>query len=161
MSTAASESASANPRRGSRIARVARSFVARGPLWQRLVRVAISLGVVVISMVPIARFIGVALQRLNYPFELEWIEGGSVGHIQVAMSGHQIYGEPSFGFASFIYPPLYYYVSALPSYVLGLGLLAPRLVSFASILGCFALLARWVRDETGDTAAGFAAAGLL
>ncbi|MEO7032945.1 MAG: glycosyltransferase family 39 protein, partial [Polyangiaceae bacterium] len=110
---------------------------------------------------PIARFIGVALQRLNYPFELEWIEGGSVGHIQVAMSGHQLYREPSFDFTPFIYPPLYYYVSALPSYVLGLGLLAPRLVSFASILGCFALLARWVRDETGDTAAGFAAAGLL
>ncbi len=131
------------------------------PIWQQLLGALISLAVVVIAAVPLARFVGVALQRINYPFELEWIESGTVSHIQVALSGHQLYREPSLEFTPFIYAPLYYYVAALPSLLFGVGLFAPRLLSLLSTLGCFVLLGRWVRDETGDAVAGIAAAGLF
>jgi hypothetical protein len=140
------------------------------PLWRsgldspqaiRGIEFLLSLLIVVASSVPLARFIGVALQRLGYPFDLEWCEGGTLGHIRVVLEGHQPYRMPSLEFTPYIYPPLYYYVSALPSLVLGAGHLAPRLVSFVSILGCFVLLGRWVRDETGDPVAGMAAIGLF
>jgi hypothetical protein len=130
----------------------------------RLVRLCVfllSLLTVLASVIPLARFVGVALQRIGYPFDLEWCEGGIIGHIHVVLDGHQLYRKPSFDFTPYFYPPLYYYVSALPSLVLGLGHLAPRLVSFVSILVCFVLLGRWVRDETGDPVAGVAAIGLL
>jgi hypothetical protein len=152
--------------------KAARARATSSPTWQRsyyaddgplrrLPAGLFSLLIVIAALVPIVRFIGVALQRIHYPFELEWIEGGSVSHIQVVLSGHQIYREPSIEFTPFIYPPLYYYVSALPTLAFGVGLFAPRLVSLLSILGCFVLLARWVREQTGDAVAGVVAAGLL
>lgn len=140
---------------------IARLFGHRAPPWQRVPSALLSLAIVIVAAIPIARFVGVALQRLNYPFELEWIESGTVSHIQVVLSGHQLYREPSLDFTPFIYAPLYYYVAALPSLIFGVGLLAPRLVSLLSTLGCFVLLGRWVRDETGDPVAGVAAAGLF
>ena len=127
----------------------------------RLLGALLSLATLIVAAIPMARFVGIALQRINYPFELEWIESGMMGHIQVVLSGQQLYREPSLEFAPFIYAPLYYYVSALPSLLFGVGLFAPRLVSLVSTLGCFVLLGRWVRDQTGDAVAGFAAAGLF
>ncbi len=138
--------------------------VSFGLTSSRVVRVSrflVSLLTVIASVVPLARFLGIAVARIRYPFDLEWCEGGIIGHIRMVLDGHQLYRVPSFDFTPYFYPPLYYYVSALPSLLLGLGHLAPRLVSFGSILGCFVLLGRWVRDETGDPVAGIAAIGVL
>ena len=131
------------------------------PLSMRAIQFVISLAIVVVSVLPLARFVATALARIGYPYDLEWCEGGTLGHIRVVLAGQHIYREPSFEFTPYIYPPLYYYVSALVSLFVGAGHLAPRLVSFISILGCFVLLARWVRDETDDPVAGVAAVGLL
>ena len=38
-----------------------------------------------------------------------------------ATTGQQIYDQPSIDFAAFLYPPLYYWVAALPAQVLGAG----------------------------------------
>ncbi len=148
-------------RRQKRFTPFMRAIAPRGPTAQRVLGGLLSLVIVIVSVAPIARFIGIALARINYPYELEWLEGGAIGHIQVVLSGEPIYRPPSFEFTPFLYPPLYYYVSALPSLLLGAGHLAPRLVSFVSVLGSFVLVARWVREETGDAVAGVAAAGLL
>ncbi len=101
------------------------------------------------------------MQRVSYPYPLEWCEGAIVVQIHRVLAGQHLYVEPSLEFTSYIYPPLYYYVSALPALVFGTGHFAPRLVSLLSILGCFVLLGRWVRDETDDPIAGLAAVGLL
>lgn len=121
----------------------------------------VSLLLLLVSALPIAHFLGVALQRVGYPYDLEWCEGGIIGHIRMVLAGHQPYRAPSLEFTPYFYPPLYYYVSAIPALFLGAGHLAPRLVSFLSILGCFVLLGRWVRDETNDAVAGVAAIGVL
>ena len=128
---------------------------------RRALELLLSTAIVVASTVPLAHFIAIALQRVGYPYDLEWCEGGMIGHIRVILEGHQPYRQPSLDFTPYFYPPLYYYVSAIPAAFLGAGHLAPRLVSFASILGCFVLLGRWVRDETDDPVAGMAAVGLL
>jgi hypothetical protein len=126
-----------------------------------VVRAAIRAAAVIAALVPIARFLSVAVARVRYPFDLEWMESGVVDHVRIVLSGQGLYRAPSLAFTPFIYPPFYYFVVALVSKVVGVGLFAPRLVSLASIVGCFALLADWVRRETGDWAAGAVAAGLF
>lgn len=136
-------------------------FWAQSAIVVRVVGLCLTAVMVVASIVPLVTFLKVALLRVDYPYDLEWCEGGILGHIRVVLAGKQIYGEPSLEFTAYGYPPLYYYVSALPSLVFGAGHFAPRLVSLGSIIGCFILLGRWVRDETGDPFAGLAAVGLL
>jgi hypothetical protein len=127
----------------------------------QVTQLLLSLTIVLVSVWPLLRFVSTALGRIGYPYDLEWCEGGTIGHIRVVLAGQSLYRQPSLEFTPYLYPPLYYYISAIPSLVLGAGHLAPRLVSFISILGCFVLLGRWVRDETNDPVAGMAAVGML
>ncbi|MBL8716184.1 MAG: hypothetical protein JNL79_09325, partial [Myxococcales bacterium] len=58
-------------------------------------------------------YVFVALRRLVYPFDLEWMEGGMVDQVRWILAGHKLYVKPSIDFVPFIYNPLYFYVSAL------------------------------------------------
>jgi hypothetical protein len=113
------------------------------------------------AVVVIFQFVQVALARIPYPFDLEWMEGGIIGHVRRVMAGRNLYGPPSLEFTPFIYPPFYYYVSALASSILGSGYFAPRLVSLLSILGSFVVIGHWVRRESGDALAGLVAAAVF
>ena len=117
--------------------------------------------VVVAALAPIAIYIYVAVRRLGYPFELEWLEGGEVEIVNRVVHGQAIYVAPSLHYVPYPYPPLFIWVSAAFAKVLGVGFLAPRLVSFLASLGVLALLWQLVRRETGDTVAGLVAAGLF
>ena len=103
----------------------------------------------------------VALARVNYPFELEWMEGGMLDHVRRVVAGDSIYAKPSLEFVSFLYPPLYYMVAAVFAKILGSGFLPLRLLSLVSSLGVFVLIYRFVRRETGSTFPGVLAAGLF
>jgi 4-amino-4-deoxy-L-arabinose transferase-like glycosyltransferase len=109
----------------------------------------------------LAAYVMVALRRLNYPFDLEWMEGGSVDHVRRLLAGEKIYVPPSLAFIPYLYPPFYYYVSALVALVIGVGLLPLRLVSFACSLGCLGVLYRFVMKETGSKRAGLISAGMF
>jgi 4-amino-4-deoxy-L-arabinose transferase-like glycosyltransferase len=98
---------------------------------------------------------------MNYPFDLEWLEGATADHVQRILTGQKIYVPPSLAFTPFLYPPLYYYVSAAVSFVTGMSLLPLRLVSMASSLGCFWLVYRLVARETGRRYAGIVARGMF
>ena len=98
---------------------------------------------------------------LGYPFELEWLEGGEVEIVNRVVHGQAIYVAPSLHYVPYPYPPLFIWVSAAFAKVLGVGFLAPRLVSFLASLGVLALLWQLVRRETGDAVAGLVAAGLF
>ncbi len=102
-----------------------------------------------------------AVLRMGYPYELEWLEGGVVDHVRWILAGNALYGAPSFEFTPFIYAPLYYYFSAAACSVFGIGFLPLRLISFLASLGCLALIYLLVRRESGDRFAGFVAAGLF
>ncbi len=111
------------------------------------------------SLIYILLFIGVAVFRICYPYELEWMEGGMVDAVRRILAGHSIYVSPSVEFVPFVYPPLYFYASAAMSLVTGVGFLPLRLVSFVSTLGCLAILWYWVKRETGSGLFGLIAAG--
>lgn len=81
-----------------------------------------------------------AAKRVPYPFELEWMEGGVVCHVQRVLEAKPLYGEPTADFVPFIYTPFYYYVAALPARLMGLGFTPLRLLSLLSSLGCAAMI---------------------
>ncbi len=109
----------------------------------------------------LAAFFAVALRRAGYPFDLEWMEGSMVQHVERVLSGKPLYGPPSLDFIAFAYPPLYYYVSALAAHVLGLGFLPLRLVSLICAAVVFCLIYRLAQQETRSHLAGVLAAGLF
>ena len=74
-------------------------------------------------------YIALAWYRVPYPFELEWMEGAMVDHVIRVLSGQNLFVPPTIDFAPFIYNPLFYYLAAIPSLVLGASHLALRLVS--------------------------------
>lgn len=106
-------------------------------------------------------YIVLAFFRIRYPFELEWQEGGTVDHVRRILSGETLYVPPSLEFIPFIYTPLYYYVSAVASKIVGVGFVSLRLVSTISSLGCFLVIFLMVRRETGSTFSGALASGLF
>ncbi len=113
------------------------------------------------SAAAIALFCYVGLRRMAYPFELEWMEGGILAHVQRVLAGESVYTAPSLLWTAFIYNPLYYFVAAAAARVTGEGLFALRLVSFLSTLGCLALLYRLAERQTRSPIAGLLAAGFF
>lgn len=102
-----------------------------------------------------------AAARLNYPYELEWMEGAMVDQAARVAGGLPLYVAPSPAFVPSIYTPLFYYLAAPLLWLLGVGYLPLRLLASASTLAVCVCMAILVRRESGSRAAGWLAAGLL
>ncbi len=100
------------------------------------------------SMFAVAAFLFVAWHRLRYPFELEWIEGGILEQVTRIVAGKRVYGPPSLEFTPFLYPPFYFYVSALVSQMFGGGFFPLRLVSVLASVVSFGSIFALVYHET-------------
>jgi hypothetical protein len=88
-----------------------------------------------------ALYLWVALNRIHYPYQLEWIEGGIFQQVIRITQGFPLYGSPTMEFVPALYTPLFHYLSALVSGLVGHTLFALRLVSFsASMLTCVAFV---------------------
>src|SRR5262245_11458385 len=87
-----------------------------------------------------AALLGVAVLRVPYPFELEWLEGLSLHHVQRLLQGRPLYAPPSLEFISFDYTPLYFHVAAFASRLLGPGFAPLRVVSLLASLGSLGLV---------------------
>lgn len=122
---------------------------------------AVRLAAALAGAAAIIVFMVVAVNRLTYPFTVEWLESNSLVEIHRILAGQSLYPAPSAGYVPDGYPPLYFAVSAAVASVLGVSYLPLRLVSLISALTCFALLGRLVQRETGSAASGSAAAGLF
>jgi hypothetical protein len=106
-------------------------------------------------------YLAIALYRLPYPFELEWIEGGMLEHVRRVLAGEPLYVPPSLDFVPLLYPPLYYHVAAAVTRLVGVELAALRLVSISASLVCLALIFAITHRESGSRTAGFLAAALF
>ncbi|OQX83663.1 MAG: hypothetical protein B6D53_01875 [Candidatus Omnitrophica bacterium 4484_49] len=103
----------------------------------------------------------ICLKRLNYPFELEWMEGSIVDHVRQILRGKQIYIKPNLDFTPFIYNPLYYYVSALITIFTGIGFFPLRLISFLAFLSSQFLIFIWIKRETKNYFPALLATGVF
>ncbi len=103
-----------------------------------------------ISIVFIALFIFTAFSRINYPFDLEWMEGGAVDHTVRVSHGEPLYVQPSLDFTPYIYTPLSYYLGSFISIFTGDGYVAGRLLSILATFGCFVVMYlisfKWTRS---------------
>ncbi len=108
-----------------------------------------------------ALYLGLSLERISYPFELEWMESGSLEHVMRVLRGQSLYVAASVEFVPFPYPPVYYYVSAGLAGLLGPGFLALRAVSLLASLGSAAVIFRFVARDSGRPVYGFIAAGIF
>lgn len=115
--------------------------------------------VLVLAALAACVYVVVALLRMSYPFELEWIEGGSLTMAQRVLDGLPLYTPPSLAYVPFNYPPLYYWLGAGLMQWMGEGFVALRLLSFTASLGSAALLYVLVRRMTQRPAAAWLAAG--
>ena len=111
-------------------------------------------------VVALAVFLFVALSRVFYPFEIEWMEGGMLTHAARLREGLPIYAAPSADFVPFFYTPLYpTLVAALSHLTGGLSFGLGRSVSLAFTLYTLGLLF-WVGRREAGARAGLIAAGL-
>ena len=113
------------------------------------------------TVTSLAIYLWIAYYRLQYPFELEWIEGGVVDQVQRIVHGGSIYVAPGINFVPFLYPPLYFYLSAAASLIFGGGFFPLRLVSFVASLVTFASIFLIVRATTKNGWAALLALGLF
>lgn len=116
---------------------------------------------VLLALVALNVFLWVAFQRAFHPFEIEWMEGGSLQHLHRVLSGAPLYPAPSLDFVPFPYPPFYYYVAALVSKLVGANLLALRLVSILATMACGLVIFYWVHHESRRWDLGAVCAGLF
>lgn len=134
------------------------------PGFSRAMRLSVTLlevATLAFALVAIGRYLRVALSRIAFPFDLEWMEGSVVDHVARVLEHGNVYVEPSLEFTPFIYNPVYYYVSALVAAVVGLDYWVLRAVSLSASLVSFALLFVVCRKETSSKLAGAVAAGLF
>jgi 4-amino-4-deoxy-L-arabinose transferase-like glycosyltransferase len=120
------------------------------PPNSRAQRLGTALAALALFLIPLGRFLYVALSRFDYPFDLEWSEGGMLLHAQRLLTGQPLYSAPSLDFISFMYPPAYYALLAAVFRVGGVGYAGARLCSIAATLGTGALIA-WSARRAGNS----------
>jgi dolichyl-phosphate-mannose-protein mannosyltransferase len=129
--------------------------------WSAAIYSVLKVGVAAGAVTYAAEYAYVLAHRIGYPFELEWIEGGSLNSVARVMHGHALYSRPTLTWAPNIYPPLYYWISSIAARVGGLNFTSLRAVSVcASVVVCGAV---WglVRRDTGGLIGPTAAVGLF
>lgn len=113
-----------------------------------------------VAVLAIVWFVWTTVQRIGYPYELEWMEGAMVDHALRVRDGLPVYCPPTLEHVAFLYTPLLFQLGAACTALVGEGPQALRLVSAASALATMAVLYLWVRRETGQPLQGLLAAGL-
>lgn len=122
--------------------------------WLRGITIALSLLFMLV-------FLWVAAHRLRYPFEVDRMESGMLTSVWRLRHGFALYSAPSLQWAPFLYAPLFFYLSAAVTHVVGIQFAALRLVSIAATVGSFGLIFLLVWRETRRWAPALFAAGLF
>lgn len=92
----------------------------------------------------------VAVSRMFYPFDLEWIEGVTVELVRRLTEGRPIYCSPTIEYIPMVYTPLYHYLGALVSEIFGIGFAPLRAISFVSFLLTLFVIYKIIFDVTKD-----------
>jgi Dolichyl-phosphate-mannose-protein mannosyltransferase len=125
-------------------------------IYKWLMTIALLAGGIHIVMV-----LFIIFSRINYHYDLEWIEGASLIEVFRIYNGEALYTQPSLQYIPSIYPPLYFYLSAGLAKIIGLSFLPLRIISFASTFGCLLVIYRVVMDRTNSIYFGFLAAAFF
>lgn len=123
--------------------------------WLTLAVVALAITFPIVYMV-------IALLRMGYPYELEWMEGGMLDQVRRILTDGNLYVEPSLVFTPFTYTPLYFYISAGAASLLNMVEFFPlRVISFIASMVSMVLIFFMVKRESQSPLAGLISAGLF
>ena len=101
----------------------------------------------------------VVLSRINYRYELEWMEGASLVQAYRIFTGQALYIQPSLEYIPMIYPPFYFDLAAVLVKFTGIAFLPLRIISIASTIGCLVIIYFAVKETTNSTMISIVAAG--
>jgi hypothetical protein len=88
-----------------------------------------------------------AYDIIPYPYQVFWLEGGSMQVVQRVLAGLPLYTEPSLDYLPYIYTPFYFYVTAAFTTVFGVDFIAGRMVSFVATVATLCILYALMRKE--------------
>ena len=106
-------------------------------------------------------FLYISLSRLSFPFTLDWVEGAGLIQINRVLLGQKLYVEPSAAYVPLIYQPLYFYMAAAFTKLLGFGLSPSRLLSIFASCGSILMIFLITRKVTGSNFPGVVSAGFF
>lgn len=112
-----------------------------------------------LALLPLAFYGWAVMHRIGHPFELEWMEGGSLELVRRAARGDPLYLAPTLDFTPWSYPPLHPLVSAAVTAPWEHSLTAVRAVSVVSSVLALVAIGTIVQKATGRILAGLVAAG--
>ena len=107
------------------------------------------------------RLVALWAARFDYPYDLEWMEGGMLVHAWRLLHGRPLYPEPGPDFVPFIYPPGASALLAFLGQLFPLGAPLGRATSIVASLGASAALVHALRRTSGRWTPGWIAAGLF
>ena len=79
-------------------------------------------------------FLYTSLRRIGYPFSFDQIEGGIVTSVWRIAHGHALYTSPTRDFVPYLYAPLYLYLAAALSKIVGAGYISLRKATVKIVL---------------------------
>lgn len=116
----------------------------------------------VLALFGIGTYVGLALQRMPYPLELDCIEGVMMDHVVRLANGQPIYVEPTLHFIPLAYMPGFAALSSLVTRAAHEpALWQPRLVSVVASFLLLLLIVLVVRGETKRPFFALGAAGVF
>ncbi len=96
------------------------------------------------SLVSLVLVLWVAIARFLHPAETEWMTGAVRDGVDRLKAGDPLYAAPSESFVPYIYPPLYFWLSATIAKITS-TVVACRLVAIAATVAACAAIARLAR----------------
>jgi hypothetical protein len=120
----------------------------------------VNLSLFAVGLIPLLLFIFVFLQRIYFPFDIEWAEGAAVNQVNRILGAQPLYAPPDIHFSALVYTPLYYYLAAALVPLAGSALAALRLISAVCTLAAFGLLFWLVFRQSGHFLSAWLAASL-
>lgn len=102
----------------------------------------------------------VAVGRMFYPFDLEWIEGLTVELVKRLTEGEPLYCPPTVEYIPMVYTPLYHYFGAFVSKIFGIGFAPLRAISFVSFILTLFVIYKIIFDITKNRFWGLIGIGL-
>jgi hypothetical protein len=109
----------------------------------------------------VALLLWVFARRFAYPYDLEWMEGGMLGHALRLTNGQPIYAPPSVDFIPYLYTPGYPALLFVLGKLFGLGYKLGRFVSLAGFFAVVILGYIYARREGGSRAAAACAMAII
>ena len=122
---------------------------------------ALSILAVLAALYCVALFLYISISRISFPLTFDWVEGATLVQVNRILLGEKLFIEPSPAYVPLVYQPLYFYVAAVFTKLLGMGLMQIRLISVLSTCGSILTIFLITKKVSGGWIVGGISAGFF